>query len=424
MSSSPPLPSTSQPWVTADAFLEGRHRSFGERSTRFATETLRPLAHPGSDEEARNQARRILTLLGDGGWLDPIEVLDLRSVCLLRETLGREWPLADAVCALQALGTTPILLRGGKRLTEAWARPALRGRAMAGFAMTEEDAGSDVAAIATRARKVGDEYVLDGEKTFISNAGIADFYTVFASTDPDAGRKGLTCLVVPADAPGFEYLGPLRLSEPHPLGRIAFRECRIPQENRVGGEGEGLKVGLATLDRLRPSVAAAACGMAARALDEALGHASRRRQFGRALSDFQLVQDKLARMATELEAARLLTYRAAWLHDGGRERITLEASQAKAYATEAAQRVVDQAVQVLGGRGVLEDSPVDRLYRAVRALRIYEGTTEIQHLIIARHLLEGQPPGNSGGGSEPRDQVGKRRPDQVKSEPPDQEERS
>ena len=261
---------------------------------------------------------------------------------------------------------------------------------MAAFAMTEPEAGSDVSGIQTTATADGDDYLLVGEKIYISNAGIADYYVVFASTDPEKGNKGLSCFVVPADAPGLRYAGPHLLSAPHPLGRLAFENCRVPAGNRLGQEGEGFKVGMATLDRLRATVAAAACGMGARALAEAVDHAISRRQFGKPLSEKQLIQDKLAGMATELAASRLLVYRAAWEKDGGADRVTLESAMAKAFATEAAQRIVDQAVQILGGKGVVIGHPVEHLYRAVRALRIYEGTTEIQHLIIAGHLLRGR----------------------------------
>src|SRR5204863_5753504 len=230
--------------------------------------------------------------------------------------------------------------------------------------------------------------VLDDAKTFISSAGIADVYTVFASTDPAAGGRGISCFVVPADTKGLRFVAPQVLSVPHPLGEIAFEECRVPAVNRLGEEGRGFALGLKTLDRLRATVGAAACGMAARALAEAVAHAAARRQFGKPLAEFQLAQEKLARMATDLAAARLLVYRAAWEADRGAERVTLEAAMAKAFATEAAQRIVDEAVQVLGGAGVLASHPVDRLYRAVRALRIYEGTTEIQHLIVAGQLLK------------------------------------
>jgi acyl-CoA dehydrogenase len=242
--------------------------------------------------------------------------------------------------------------------------------------------------MATSARRDGSSYVLSGSKTFISNAGIADFYTVFASTDRAAGAKGISCFVVPADAPGLRFVRAQVLSAPHPLGEIAFEDCRVPAENRLGEEGKGFALGLKTLDRLRATVGAAACGMAARALSEAVAHARGRRQFGKPLAEFQLVQEKLARMLIDLTAARLLVYRAAFEADGGAERVTLEAAMAKAYATEAAQRIIDDAVQILGGTGVLASHPVDRLYRSVRALRIYEGTTEIQHLVIAGRLLE------------------------------------
>jgi acyl-CoA dehydrogenase len=282
----------------------------------------------------------------------------------------------------------PILLAGNDDMKRRWMPAVLDGRAMASFAMTEPEAGSDVAAIATTARPDGADYVLNGAKTFISNGGLADFYTVFASTDRARGNKGLTCFLVPADTPGVRFVRPLLLSAPLPLGDIAFEECRIPAANRLGADGDGFKLGLATLDRLRPTVGAAACGMAQRALSEALQHVAARRQFGRPLAEFQLVQEKLARMATDLTAARLLVYRAAWEKDKGAERVTLEAAMAKAFATEAAQRIVDDAVQILGGRGVLAEHPVDRLYRSVRALRIYEGTTEILHLVIAGQLLK------------------------------------
>jgi len=308
----------------------------------------------------------------------------------VREALAAASPLADAVFALQALGTLPILIAGTAELRARWAEDAIAGRAMAAFAMTEPEAGSDVAAIATTAMRDGDDYVLDGLKTLISNAGIADFYTVFASTDPSARGKGISCFVVPAGTPGLEFVRPLVLSAPHPLGEIAFNECRVPASNRLGEEGKGFGLGLKTLDRLRPTVGAAACGMAARALEESLGHARTRRQFGKPLAEFQLVQAKLSRMATDLDAARLLVYRAAWEADRGAERITLEAAIAKSFATEAAQRIVDDAIQILGGAGLMASHPVDRLYRAVRALRIYEGTTEIQQLVIAGQLLKGE----------------------------------
>jgi len=255
--------------------------------------------------------------------------------------------------------------------------------------MTEPEAGSDVSSIATSARREGAGWILDGAKTLISNAGIANLYTVFATTDRARAHKGISCFLVPADAPGLRFAGAQVLSAPHPLGELAFEHCRLPAEALLGEEGRGFGLGMAALDRLRPTVAAAACGMARRALAESLAHVKQREQFGKPLAEFQLVQQKLARMATDIAAARLLVFRAAYEKDQGQERITSEAAMAKSFATEMAQRAVDDAVQLIGGRGVLANHPVDRLYRAVRALRIYEGTTEIQQLIIAGELLKG-----------------------------------
>jgi acyl-CoA dehydrogenase len=369
---------------------------------------------PESDEEARREARLLLTELGERGWLRHVvpaahggmgERPSLVALCLIREALGFASPLADAVFALQALGSMPIVLSDNEAMKRRWLPDVAAGRAMAAFAMTEPEAGSDVAALATRARRDGPDgdYWIDGWKWLISNAGIADFYCVFAAVEETAGAargeettadpsesaraRGISCFVVDAHAGGLSFLGAQVMSEPHPLGELSFEACRVPASCRLGEEGKGLKLGLRALDRLRPTVAAAACGMAARALDEARTHARIRRQFGVPLAEQPMVQAKLARMATDLAAARLLTYRAALAGDTEDRRITLEAAQAKLFATEAAQRIVDEAVQILGGRGVLRDSVVDRLYRSVRALRIYEGTSEIQHLVVARQLL-------------------------------------
>jgi acyl-CoA dehydrogenase len=369
------------------AFLEPEHRALAERVGAFASSEVARRGEPADDGAARKEARALLGLLTAGEWVRPIFDLDLRACCLIREALGGASPLADAVFALQALGTTPILLSGTQAQKDRWLGPIGRGTVMTAFAMTEPEAGSDVGGIATTARRDGAAYVLEGAKTLISNAGIADLYVVFASTDRDKGAKGISAFLVPADTPGLRFAGPQVLSAPHPLGELAFDGCRVPADALLGSEGRGYAVGLAALDRLRPTVAAAACGMAARALVESLAHVKRRRQFGTPLAQFQLVQQKLARMATDLAAARLLTYRAAYEKDHGQERISIEAAMAKSFATEMAQRAVDDAVQLLGGRGVLAEHPVERLYRAVRALRIYEGTTEIQQLIIAGELL-------------------------------------
>ncbi len=370
------------------AFLDQRHVDLAAKIADFVARRIEPLPEPSDDDACRKQAREIMADVGNAGWFDPIRDQDLRACALIREALAHASPLADAVFALQALGSTPIVLAGSEELRQRWLTPAIKGKAMAAFAMTEPEAGSDVASIATSARRDGESYVLNGQKTLISNAGIADFYTVFASTDASQGSKGISCFVIAADTPGLEFVRPLVMSAPHPLGDIAFVDCRVPRTAMLGAEGEGFKLGMATLDRLRSTVAAAACGMAGRALQEALDHATQRKQFGTPLAEVQLIQEKLARMATDLMAARLLVYRAVWEKDGGAERVTMEAAMAKAFATEAAQRIVDDAVQILGGRGVLANSPVDRLYRSVRALRIYEGTTEMQHLIIAGQLIK------------------------------------
>jgi acyl-CoA dehydrogenase len=369
------------------AFLDQTHHEFAERIRDYAASDLRMLPEPADDDAARVQARELLDWMGHAEWFGTIAAGDLRQLCLLRENAAAASPLADAVIALQGLGITPLLITENTEMRSAWVEPALRGAAMGAFALTEPEAGSDVSAITTTAVREGDGYILNGRKTFISNAGIADFYIVFASTDPAAGTRGLSAFVVGATTSGFEFVAPQVLSSPHPLGDIAFNDCPIPTACRLGAEGEGYKICMKTLDRLRVSVGAAACGMAGRALEEAIRHVRKRQQFGKPLADFQLVQDKLARMYVELTAARLLVYRAAWERDQGTEQLTLEAATAKVGATEAAQRIIDDAVQLLGGRGVLANNVVDRMYRSIRALRIYEGTSEIQHLIIARQLL-------------------------------------
>ncbi len=362
----------------------------------FARAEIAPRPAPENDTAARAEARELMTRIGRAGWLRHVVPAAhggepgapaLGVLCAIREALAAASPLADAVYALQGLGSMPITLSNNEEQKRRWLPEVAAGRAMAAFAMTEPDAGSDVAAMTTRATRDGDGWVLDGAKHLISNAGIADFYCVFATLEPGAGARGIGCFVVPADTRGFRFAGAQVMSEPHPLGAIAFDSCRVPASAELGGAGAGFKLGMRALDRLRPTVAAAACGFGARALEEAIAHARERRQGGKPLAELALVQEKLARMATDLEAARLLVRRAADAADAGAERITLEAAQAKLFATEAAQRIVDDAVQILGGRGVLADSIVDRLYRSVRALRIYEGTSEIQHLVIARELL-------------------------------------
>ncbi len=367
------------------AFLDEGHAALLAKAQMFSRDVLAKRKHPETDVEARAEARALLKLMGDASLFEPIRARDYRGCCLLREELAFHSPLADAVFALQALGATPLLLGGSASQVE-FAGKAIAGEAMGGFAMTEPEAGSDAHAIACEARREGDGYIVNGTKTLISNGGLADFYVLFATLDR-ARPKSITAFLVEATNPGVEFVRPLVMSAPHPLGEIAFRECRVAESARIGKEGEGLKLALSALDRLRATVGAAACGMAGRALDEAISHAQTRHQFGKPLADLQLIQDKIARMAIRLRASRLLVYEAAWEKDKGAERVTLESGMAKAFATENAQTIIDDAVQILGGRGVLKESMVDLLYRSVRSLRIYEGTTEIQHLLIAAQLL-------------------------------------
>lgn len=374
--------------MTVSAFLDPVHEELAERVREFADSTVAPVPESLNDADARAEARRWLKTLGEAGWFQSVTAQDLRALCLVREAMASASPLADAVVALQALGGTPIVLAGNNAQRAQWLNAIVSGNAMGGFAMTEPEAGSDVSAMTTTAVRDGDGWRLNGVKHLISNAGIADVYTLFAVTTPEKGSRGITAFLLPADTPGLSA-EPQVLAAPHPLGRLTLRDCRLPADAVLGEMDRGFKLGMMTLDRIRPSVGAAACGMAARALDEALRHTIARRQFGQRLADFQLVREKLGRMATELDAARLLVYRAAWLKDGGAERITTAAAMAKSFATEAAQRIVDDAVQLVGGAGVLVGHPVERLYRAVRALRIYEGATDIQHLIIGGALVDG-----------------------------------
>jgi acyl-CoA dehydrogenase len=369
------------------ALLDERHVRLAAHLTRFRETQLASTPAAEDDESARRAARAIVRGLGEAGFYAPIRDGDLRGLCLTREQIAMASPLADAVVALQALGAIPLTIAGTDAQRSQWLDAILTGRVMTAFAMTEPEAGSDVAAMRTSARRDGDGWVLDGEKHLISNAGIADLYLSFAVTAPGDGSRGISVFLVPSDAPGLTFEGAQVMAAPHPLGRIRFEACRVGGDALLGELNGGFKLGMMTLDRVRPSVGAAACGMAARALIETLEHVSSRRQFGEPLASFQLVREKIGRMATELEAARLLVYRAAWQKDHGEGRITLEAAMAKSFATEAAQRVIDEAVQIAGGRGVVVGHPVERLYRAVRALRIYEGATEIQRLIIAGELL-------------------------------------
>lgn len=382
-------------------FFADAHRDLARDLDDWCRREIAPLAGH-EDHDLDGTCRELVRRLGEGGWLrravpEDGGRLDVRSLCLIRETLARHSGLADFVFALQGLGSGPLSLFGSEEQRRAWLPRVAAGQAIPAFALSEAEAGSDVAAMQSTSRREGDGWVLDGSKTWISNAGLADFYIVFCRL-PEAGERAFGAFLVAADNPGLRIAGRIDVLAPHPLGTLEFAGCRVPAGALVGEPGKGLKVALATLDVFRPTVGAAALGFARRALDEALGHAMRRTTFGKLLSEHQLTQAKLADMACEIDAAALLVYRAAWTRDAGAERITREAAMAKLFATEAAQRVIDEAVQLLGGRGVVAGSPVERLYREVRALRIYEGTSEIQRLVIAGQLLAGAGPGGTAHG--------------------------
>lgn len=373
--------------------LEDRHRRLAEQVDRFVREHVRGAALGETEDE---QARSLVRALAREGLLAqtvPAQFeagassLDVRALCVVREHLCYESSLADLMFAMQGLGSFPVSLAGSDEIKRQLLPQVKSGDAIAAFAITEPEAGSDVSALETTARRDGASYVLDGVKTFISNAGLADFYTVFAKTDAGKGSKGISAFVVEKHASGFHFEEKIELIAAHPIGRIRFDGCRVPLGNLLGEEGEGFKIAMTTLDSFRPTVGAAAVGLAWRALDEAISYSKRRVQFGRAISEFQATQIKLAEMATELDAARLLVYRASWKKDTEAGRVTLESAMAKLFATEAAQRIIDSAVQIHGGTGVMRGSVVEHLYREVRALRIYEGTSEIQKLVIAGQLL-------------------------------------
>jgi acyl-CoA dehydrogenase len=313
--------------------------------------------------------------------------LDARTLCLARETLAQRSALADFAFAMQGLGSGPVSLFGNAELQRRYLANVAIGRCVAAFALSEREAGSDVAALATRARRDGDGYVIDGEKTWVSNAGIADLYVVFARTAAD-GAKGLTAFAVDASTPGCSAGKRIETISPHPLGTVRFERARVPASCRIGEEGDGFKIAMATLDVFRSTVGAAAIGFARRALQESVHHAKTRMLFGAPLAALQLTQASIAAMATDVDAGALLVYRAAWLKDLGRSRVTRESAMAKWFATEAAGRVCDRAVQLFGGRGVTRGEIVERLYRDVRALRIYEGANEIQQIVIAKQILE------------------------------------
>jgi acyl-CoA dehydrogenase len=375
-------------------FFEQRHPALADQVERWATDALGDREESGEDVDAI--CRTLVRRLAEAGLLRHVvpaayggthERLDVRSLCLVRETLARFASLADFAFAMQGLGSGAISLFGTEDQRHAYLPAVAEGRKIAAFALSEQDAGSDVAAIATLAEPDGAGFVLNGTKAWISNGGIAHFYVVFARTGEAPGAKGLSAFIVDAETPGLEVAERIELIAPHPLATLRFENCRVPRMRLLGEPGQGFKVAMATLDLFRPTVGAAALGFARRALDEALARASSRRLFGGPLAELQMIQAKLADMALAIDAAALLVYRAAWAKDTGAARITREAAMAKLYATEAAQRVIDDAVQIHGALGVVAGHPVERLYREIRALRIYEGASEVQKVVIARQTL-------------------------------------
>ena len=375
-------------------FFADSHRALAAELDAFiAKGGLGEIDHADAD----GACKKLVKALGDAGILRNCvpaafggvsEQIDSRSLCLIRETLAYADGLADFAFAMQGLGTGAISLSGSDALKQAILPKIARGELISAFALTEPEAGSDVAAMATTARRDGDHFVLDGEKVFISNGGIADVYTVFARTGEAPGTRGISAFVVYADTPGFSIAERIETIAPHPLARIRFDDCRIPASQLLGEPGEGFKIAMRTLDIFRPSVAAAALGFARRALDEAVSHAKSRKMFGATLSDLPTAQSTLGEMATAIDAASLLTVRTAWRRDVQKLPITREAAMAKMTATENAQWVIDQALQLFGGRGVRVGEITERLYREIRALRIYEGATEVQKLIIGRELMK------------------------------------
>lgn len=379
-------------------FFDARHQQLASGLESWCREGLQDIDHADTDAACRG----LVAQLGQAGWLrfavpqgpegawgGRWPEIDSRSLCILRETLARHDGLADFAFAMQGLGSGAISLAGSAALRRRYLPEVAAGRAIAAFALSEPEAGSDVAAMSCSAVQEGEDYILNGEKTWISNGGIADFYCVFARTGEAPGARGISAFVVDADAPGLNISGRIDVIAPHPLATLRFEDCRVKAGNRLGAAGQGFKIAMMTLDIFRASVAAAALGFARRALDEAVARAKSRRMFGQALADLQLTQAALGDMACEIDAAALLTYRAAWLRDVKGVRTTREAAMAKMAATESAQRVIDRAVQMFGGAGVVSGAPVEKLYREIRALRIYEGATEVQKLIIARELLKG-----------------------------------
>ena len=368
-------------------FFDDDHRALHWGLTHWRVPGIEDAEHDDVDTESR----RLVRLLGEGGWLRyvvPAEYgglnsqFDVRSLCLIRETLAYQSGLADFVFAMQGLGTGAITLFGNEELKRKYLPPVAQGKTIAAFAISEAEAGSDVGAMQTAAQVDGDGWVINGEKTWISNAGIADHYVVFCRI-PDSGGRSYGAFVVDADNPGIKVTERVRVIAPHVLGTLRFENCHVPAASIIGAPGAGLKIALSTLDVFRTTVGAAALGFARRALDEAIRFTRERKGFGKAIADMQMTQARVADMAVAVDAAALLVYRAAWAKDNGETRITREAAMAKLFATESAQKIIDDALQLHGGRGVVHGETVERLYREIRAMRIYEGTSEIQKIVIA-----------------------------------------
>lgn len=373
-------------------FLDESHRELKAGLDRWCEQNSNQLEAEHADLDT--DCRGLVKLLGEAGWLahavpdtssDAGQQLDVRSLCLLRETLAYHSGLADFCFAMQGLGSGPIGLFGSQALKSKWLPGVAAGDSIAAFALSEKEAGSDVSAMATSAQLAGDHYILNGDKTWISNAGIADFYTVFARTGEAPGARGLSAFVVAADTPGLMVSERIDIISPHPMGSLEFDNCRIPVSQMLGEPGQGFKVAMATLDVFRTTVGAAALGFARRASDETLTHVLQRELFGAPLAELQMTQASVADMALAIDSSALLIYRSAWAKDGGQERVTREAAMAKLHATEQAQQVIDKAVQLFGGLGVTSGHIAERLYREIRSLRIYEGASEVQKVIIARN---------------------------------------
>jgi len=377
-------------------FFKPQHAQLARDLDQWASEHISQSHSHDVDAECK----ALVKSLGRAGWLKyaiagsahgaASEVMDTRSICIIRETLARHSGLADFAFAMQGLGSGAISLAGSPEQQQRYLAKVAKGEAIAAFALSEPDAGSDVAAMQCTAKVEDGFAILNGCKTWISNGGIADFYLVFARSGEAPGARGISAFIVDADTPGLSIAERIEVIAPHPLATLRFTDCRVPLSQRIGAPGEGFKVAMRTLDVFRTSVAAASLGFARRAFDEALQRATSRKMFNQTLADFQLTQAKLAQMATTIDASALLTYRAAWLRDQGQS-VTKEAAMAKMTATEGAQQVIDAAVQIWGGMGVVSGHIVERLYREIRSLRIYEGATEVQQLIIARELLKDTP---------------------------------